>query len=65
MATERKSFAEMFGEILREIGALGLLFGILDGMLEERPMGWRWYGTISILCGALVAAGMLLELRRR
>ena len=54
----------MIAEGFREIGILWLTFGLLDGMLRERPVIWMWYAAVVILGLGGFAAGVAIDSER-
>jgi len=54
----------MIAEGFREIGILWLTFGLLDGMLRERPVIWMWYAAVVILGLGVFAAGVAIDSER-
>jgi hypothetical protein len=61
---ERRSVAEMLGDVLREAGVLVLVFGLLDEAITDRPLRVWWVAATLGVAGALLASGMILERRR-
>lgn len=66
---EKKSFEEMLGETLREVGVLVGVFGIFDVVMRDKDSsGWElaiWSSVVGVLFLAFTGAGMFVEIRRR
>lgn len=74
---KRKSVPEMFGDLFREVGALALVFGILDGIMNHKELESPKDGgapgldltlylvfVLTIGLGAWVS-GMIVERKRK
>lgn len=62
MPTERKSIAEMLGEVAREAAVLLALFIPLETVLiREEPLTWRRMGAIVAIAGGLLFVGIVTE----
>jgi hypothetical protein len=55
----------MLGEFLREAAVLVGVFGLLDEAVREGPTRSTWIGSTLAINGTLLAAGLLVEVRRR
>jgi hypothetical protein len=62
--SERKSKAEMFGEVLREIGVLVVVFFPFDEWITFHALSWKFALGSVVLSAALRAAGMWVEATR-
>lgn len=58
---ERKTVAEMFGELLREAAVLIIVFGFLDKLLKIEPISAGWaIKTIGAAASSFLS-GVTLE----
>jgi hypothetical protein len=62
---ERRSVADMIGEILREAGVLLVVFIPLDLALQGHSLTAPWVVAIVVLPAMLMALGIAIERRRR
>jgi hypothetical protein len=65
MGHEKKTLAEMIGELLREAGLLVGVFIPLDMMFSEKPIPHKILGfgaMVFLLCTSL---GIMIEIRRK
>jgi hypothetical protein len=62
---ERRSVADMIGEILRECGVLLVVFIPLDLALQGHPLTTPWVVAIVVLPATLMALGISIERSRR
>jgi hypothetical protein len=70
MTEEPASWLKMFGETMREVGLLYLVFGILDAQIEGRkhpnePLDFVWFGKVAAVSGILWLLGAVVERRRK
>jgi hypothetical protein len=62
---DRKSVAEMIGEILREAAVLAPVFIPMDRIVsQEKTFNWRWFWTTVGISVILGSSGVTLELLR-
>lgn len=61
---ERKSQAEMFGEVLREIGVLVVVFFPFDEWITFHTLTWKFALASISLSGLAIGLGMWLETTR-
>jgi hypothetical protein len=66
---EKKSFEEMLGETLREVGVLVGVFGIFDVVMRDKDRSvWDLAvgsSIVAVLFLAFTGLGMFVEIRRR
>jgi hypothetical protein len=61
----KRPVTRMIAEGFREIGLLWLTFGLLDGVLRERPVSWTWYVEVVILGVGVFALGVAVDPERK
>ena len=65
MDNSRKGIGEMFGDALREIAVLLIVFAPLDRWVEKRTYGWRDFWQTFGLGAILFVSGVAIERTRR
>ena len=71
----KEPVAKMLGELLREGGLLGLVFGLLDGLIERMRVAssglpaahappTSWYVWTLLLSAVIITLGIVVERRR-
>jgi hypothetical protein len=63
-AQEKKTKAEMLGELLRDGAILVAVFGPLDRIAYGKPLTFLGGCAIVILVVVLAAAGIVIEVKR-
>lgn len=64
MIQERKSTAEMFGELLRDIGVLVIVFFPFDDYITFHTFRWKFDLGSAALAIAAMGLGIAVERRR-
>lgn len=65
MTPERKSTAEMFGDVLREIGVLVIVFFPFDEWITFHALTWKFTLGSFALAATSIVLGVWIERRRR
>jgi len=60
-----KGIAEMLGDFLREAGVLVCVFGVLDKVLQSKPVAAGWFAAVLGLGLILAVIGGIIESRRQ
>ena len=63
-ASDPRSVAEMFGELLREAGVLLLVFGVLEVVLKQDADYGPWLWTRAVASVMFTVMGIVIERRR-